>query len=227
MVPGCIGGPGELQSATLHHMANEDFDRYVACQDCDALFTALKVGEGERVLCPRCGANLFTRHYNTVQRTSALVLAAAVLYVAANLFPFLTLSADYRESDMLLIQSVTGLEGTGYPPLASAVAIFVFVSPVVIICGLLYLLLPLLAGKRLSGSTALCRLVYEARHWNMVEVYLLGVLVSLLKLGSLAQLKLGISFYAYVGFIVCLTAAVATTDYRELWDHLENAKRKA
>ena len=206
-------------------MPSADSTRYVACHDCDALFTAIEVKEGERVLCPRCGANLFTRRANTIQRTAALVLAAAVLYVVANLFPFLTLSSDYRESDMVLLQSVTGLESAGYPPLASAVAIFIFVSPVVVIGGLLYLVLPLLAGRRLPGSVTLCRLVFEARQWNMVEVYLLGVLVSLLKLGSLAKLTLGTSFWAFVGFIVCLTGAVATIDYRELWDHLDRAER--
>lgn len=206
-------------------MSFADPTRYVACHDCDALFAAPEVSEGERVFCPRCGANLFTRRANTVQRTAALVLAAAVLYVVSNLFPFLTLSSDYRESDMVLIQSVTGLEQSGYPPLASAVAIFIFVSPMLVIGGLLYLMLPLLAGRRLPGSTMLCRLVFEARQWNMVEVYLLGVLVSLLKLGSLATLTLGTSFWAFVGFIICLTGAFATIDYRELWDHLDRAER--
>ncbi len=225
MLPGCIALPAELRMLARLPMPSADPNRYVACHDCDALFTAPEVGEGERVLCPRCGANLFTRHVNTLQRTAAFTLAAATMYVAANLFPFLTLSADYRESDMLLIQSVTGLEGAGYPPLASAVAIFVFVSPIVVIGGLLYLVVPLMFGRRLSGSTLLCRLVQEARQWNMVEVYLLGVLVSLLKLGSLATLKLGISFYAYVGFIICLTWTITTVDYRELWDHLERAER--
>ena len=208
-------------------MPSIDLQRYVACHDCDALFTAPPVAEGERVLCPRCGANLFTHRANTVQRTAALVLAAAMLYVVANLFPFLSLSSDYRESDMVLVQSVTGLERTGYPPLASAVAIFIFVAPMLVISGLLYLLLPLLAGRRLPGSTGLCRLVFEARQWNMVEVYLLGVLVSLLKLGSLATLTLGTSFWAFVGFIVCLTAALASIDYRELWHHLDQAERRA
>ncbi len=205
-------------------MPSADSTRYVACHDCDALFTAPEVREGERVLCPRCGANLFTRRANTVQRTTALVLAAAVFYVVANLFPFLRLSSDYRESDMVLLQSVTGLERSGYPPLASAVAIFIFVAPMLVIGGLLYLLLPLLSGHRWAGSTMLCRLVFEARQWNMVEVYLLGVLVSLLKLGSLATLTLGTSFWAFVGFIVCLTSAVATIDYRELWEHLDQAE---
>ena len=206
-------------------MPSVDPIRYVACHDCDALFTAPEVREGERVFCPRCGANLFTRRVNTVQRTAALVLAAAVLYVVSNLFPFLSLSSDYRESDMVLLQSVTGLEQSGYPPLASAVAIFIFVSPILVNGGLLYLLLPLLAGRRLPGSTMLCRLVFEARQWNMVEVYLLGVLVSLLKLGSLATLTLGTSFWAFVGFILCLTGAVSTIDYRELWEHLDRAER--
>ena len=207
-------------------MPSADSTRYVACHDCDALFTAIEVREGERVLCPRCGANLFTRRANTLQRTAALVLAAAVLYIVANLFPFLKLSSDYRESDMVLVQSVTGLEKSGYPPLASAVAIFIFVSPILVIGGLLYLVLPLLVNRRLPGATLLCRLVFEARLWNMVEVYLLGVLVSLLKLGSLAKLTLGTSFWAFVGFIVCLTGAVATIDYRELWDHLDRVRRR-
>ncbi len=206
-------------------MPSADSTRYVACHDCDALFTAIQVREGERVVCPRCGANLYTRHTNTIQRTAALVLASAVLYGVANLFPFLTLSSDYRESDMVLLQSVTGLDAAGYPPLASAVAIFIFVSPVIVIGGLLYLILPLLGGRRWPGSTALCRLVFEARHWNMPEVYLLGVLVSLLKLGSLAKLTLGTSFWAFVGFIICLTWAFTTIDYRELWDHLDRAER--
>ena len=204
-------------------MKSSGSNRYVACHDCDALFSAPELQEGERVLCPRCGANLFTRRYNTVQRTTALTLASAVLFVVANLFPFLTLKADYRESDMVLAQSVSGLENTGFPPLASAVAIFILVSPTVVICGLLYLMLPLLFDRRLPGAIVLCRCVHEARHWNMLEVYLLGVLVSMLKLGSLAKLTLGTSFWAFVGLIICLTAALSAIDFRELWNRLEEA----
>ena len=61
----------------------------------------------------------------------------------------------------------------------------------------------------------------------MVEVYLLGVLVSLLKLGSLARLTLGTSFWAFVGLIICLTAALACIDHRELWARLDMARSEA
>ena len=180
-------------------MDAQDSPRYIGCRDCDALYIAPALQEGERIICPRCGAHLLSVRRNSVQRATAFALAAAVFFVAANAFPFLTLQADYRESDMVLAQSVSGLESAGYPPLASAVAIFTLVAPALVIGGLLYLLLPLLSGRRLPGAALLCRAVHDARHWNMVEVYLLGVLVSLLKLGSLAKLTLGTSFWAFVG----------------------------
>ena len=195
----------------------------MACHDCDVLFTAPTLDEGERIFCPRCGATLYSRRRNTVQRATAFAMASAVFFIVANVFPFMSLNADYRESSMVLSQSVVGLEDYGYTLLAAAVGVFTLAAPMLTIGGLLYLLIPLLTNRRLPGARLLCRVVHEARHWNMVEVYLLGVLVSLLKLGKLAALTLGTSFWAYVGLIVTLTAAVAAIDYRELWNRLDAA----
>ncbi|MBA3652114.1 MAG: paraquat-inducible protein A, partial [Chthoniobacterales bacterium] len=60
--------------------------------------------------------------------------------------------------------------------------------------------------------------------WNMAEVFLVGVLVSLLKLGKLASLTVGISFWAFIALIFCLTAALASIHPRELWARLEAAE---
>ena len=199
----------------------------MACHDCDALYSAPIVLEGHRVFCERCGATLYSRRRNSIARATAFALAAAVFFVVANLFPFMTLKADYRESFMVLAQSVSGLEleGYAYSVLAAAVGVFTLGAPTLIIGGLLYLLIPLRAGYRLPWAAPLCRSVMEARRWNMVEVYLLGVLVSLLKLGKLATLTLGTSFWAYLGLIVSLAMAVNSIDFRELWARLETTKR--
>lgn len=206
-------------------MRTSGSSNHLACPDCDALFDAPEVNEGEEVLCTRCGAKLFHFRRNSVQRSAALTIAAAILFVVSNMFPFMTLRAGFRESAMLLSQSVSGLEEQGYPYLGSAVAIFTLIAPTLVIVGLIYLLLPLLARRRLPGAIPLCRWVYRARKWNMIEVFLLGALVSLLKLGKLATLTLGTSFWAFVGLIICLTAALNSMDYRELWTRLENAQR--
>jgi len=147
--------------------------RYFACPDCDALFGVPVVHEGERVICPRCRARLFSRRPNFVHRGAALVCAAACFFILANAFPFLTLRADYRESSMLLVGGVSGLEKEGFPVLGALVAVFTLAAPAVLIGALLYVLAPLLRGRRLPWALPLCRAIHEARRWNMVEVFLL------------------------------------------------------
>ncbi len=211
-------------SATVALVRPSGASHHLACPDCDALYDAPPLTEGEQVLCTQCGASLFHYHTNSVHRAAALTIAAGFLFLVSNFFPFMTLQAGYRESQMVFSQSVSGLEQQGYPFLGGVVAVFTLLAPSLIILGLTYLLLPLLNGRRLPGAIPLCRWVYRARRWNMLEVFLLGALVSLLKLGKLATLTLGISFWAYVGLIICLTAALSSIDYRELWTRLEEAE---
>jgi paraquat-inducible protein A len=197
---------------------------HLACPDCDVLFSAPELHAGERVVCPQCGADLLSVRPNAVSRATALTLSAAFFFVLANLFPFLSLQADYRASDMRLAGSVSGLENQGDPLLAAMVGVFTLAAPSVLIAALLYVLVPMLRGRRWPGAVLVCRAIHEARRWNMVEVFLLGVMVSLLKLGSLAKLTLGTSFWAFVGLIVCLASALTVIDRRELWIRLEEAQ---
>lgn len=161
---------------------------------------------------------------NSLNRTAALALAAGLLFIVSNSFPFMTLRAGFRESEMMLWQSASGLEEQGYPYLGLAVSIFILAAPLLLIGGMLYLLVPLLSERRLPGAIPVCRWVLAARRWNMIEVFMLGTLVSLLKLGKLAELSLGTSFWAFVGLILCLTGAMASIHPRELWARLEMAK---
>ena len=126
---------------------------------------------------------------------------------------------------MVLVESVTGLiKQTDYAPLGVLVAVFMLIAPTLLILGLLYLLLPLMRRRKLPGAIMLCRLVTIARRWQMLDVYLLGVLVSLLKLGKLATLTLGTSFWAFAALIICLSLSLGSIDLRELWARIEAAR---
>ena len=197
----------------------------LACPDCDTLFELAALREGEKAICPHCVATLQVHQRNSLHRTAAFAMAAAVLFVVANCFPFLTLSAGFRESEMHLWQSAAGLEEQGSPYLAGAISLFILLAPALLIGSLLYLALPLLWVRRGPGAIPLCRALVWTRRWNMVEVFLVGVLVSLLKLGKLATLSVGTSFWAFIVLIFCLTAALASIDPRELWARLERAHR--
>ena len=202
-------------------MHPSQFSQPLVCPDCDAILETPALEPGEKAICPRCAAALLTNTRNSLHRTSAFAFASALLFVVANCFPFMTLEAGYRFSEMRLWQSASGLEEQGYPYLAGAVSFFILVAPALLIGGLLYVLLPLLWNTRLPGAVRICRWVLWARRWNMIEVFLLGSLVSLLKLGKLATLTLGTSFWAFVALIPCLTAALASIHPRELWARLD------
>lgn len=195
----------------------------MACHDCDALFQTRTLRPRESVVCPHCAAKLHTYRPNAVHRAAAYAVSAAALFLVANIFPFIELKAAGQVSRIVLAQSVSALASHGTPWLGAAVGVFILGAPLLMIGGMLYLLLPLLGGRRLPGAIRVCRWVYGTDTWNMIEVFLIGVLVSLLKLGDIATVTLGVSFWAFAGLIVCLTASVSAIDRRDLWDRLEEA----
>ena len=196
----------------------------LACHDCDTLYRTRTLRPRESVVCPHCAASLYTHRPNAVHRAAALAVSAGTFFFIANIFPFIELKAGGQVSRIVLAQSVSALEAHGSPGLAAAVAVFILGAPSLMIGGMLYLLLPLLGGRRLPGAIRVCRWVYGTDTWNMIEVFLLGVLVSLLKLGDIASVALGVSFWAFAGLIVCLAASVSAIDRRDLWDRLEAAR---
>ena len=197
---------------------------YIACEKCDALFHYPDVKEGESAVCYYCGFALFTKRPNSLQRSAAWAISAALLFVVANFFPFMTLGVGGQQSGMVLFQSVEALADRDYAGLATAVAIFILAAPTILLAGMLYVLIPLLNHRRLPGASKVARWVYGVSTWNMSEVFLLGVLVSLLKLIPLASITLGISFWAYVLMILCITASNTCIGKHELWESIERAR---
>ena len=106
------------------------------------------------------------------------------------------------------------------------VALFTIVTPLALAAGLVYVCGPLMFGRSAPGAKLVTKWMNRTEPWNMIEVFLLGVLVSLLKLGHLAELHFGIGFWALTALMFCMAAAVAAIDKRELWDRLEVAGSK-
>lgn len=177
----------------------------------------------QRVVCPCCEANLCEHKPNPVQRATAFSLAALAFYFVAHFFPFLSLEVGAQSNEISLFRSAGALNDFGNPGLAFVVAVFIIAAPAALIGGSLYVLLPLLWGHALPGAKVVCRWVYDAGPWNMIEVFMLGILVSMLKLTKIATVHLGVSFWAFALLIVCLTASFGAIERLELWRRLEHA----
>ncbi len=193
----------------------------VACIECDLLIRIGPLRGGQRATCPRCGHVLSSAPPDGLTRSLAFALAAAVLLAAANAFPFMALEAQGLEQVMTLPRTGVELYRDGQASLAVLVLGPIVAVPALMLATLVALLVPL---RRRIGAPWLVpagRLLFWLSPWSMVEVFVIGVLVSLVKIAALATVVLGVSFWAYVGFALCFTAAVASLDRLQLWRAIE------
>lgn len=192
-----------------------------ACHECDLLLELPeKINQGS-LLCPRCGFIITKTSPNSAQQIIALSLTAFLLLIMANVFPFLTFEANGQFQEISLLQSVIELWLQGYASLAMMILIFILIAPACFILGLLYLLLPLYFYRRPPAMIKIACWLFRLTNWSMVEVFLIGVLVSLIKIASMATIIPGISFWAYILFSIAITFVLSKTDQHQLWLWLE------
>lgn len=198
--------------------------RFSACHFCDTLHEANPVAEGTAANCTRCGAVLYQNRPASLARASAFSLAALLLMVLVHVFPFLTMDAASLRRNLTLIGAASALIHEDAPLLGASILLFTVVAPLMLAGGMIYVCMPLMAGRAAPGAFVVAKWMYRSEPWNMVEVFLLGVLVSLLKLAKVADVHFGVGFWAFGGVMIFMAAAVAGIDREELWDRLEVAR---
>lgn len=189
----------------------------VACHQCDLLQTEPQLAPGQTASCVRCGAFLARNPPDSIDRTLALTLTAAVLYVIANVYPLVGLEMQGRQVAVTLLEAVRVLWQHGMMPVAALVFGTALLFPLLELVMILLVLVPLRLGRVSPRLAPLFRLVRSVKPWGMVEVFLLGMLVSLVKLSHLASVILGTAFWAMAGLILALTFAGRAFDTRLLW----------
>jgi paraquat-inducible protein A len=199
---------------------------HAICHYCDTLHVADPIAEGSRASCVRCGATLYQNRPASLVRVTSFSLTALFLMVIVHTAPFVHMDAASMRTVLTLPGAANSLIEEGSWLVGGGVALFTIVTPLVLAGGLVYVCGPLMFGFSAPGAMFVTRWMSKSEPWNMIEVFLLGVLVSLLKLGHLAELHFGVGFWAFTALMFCMAAAVAAIDKHELWDRLEVATSK-
>ena len=197
--------------------------RYSACHFCDTLHESSAVSEGAAAHCVRCGVVLYQNRPASLVRATAFSLAALFLMILVHVFPFLTMDAASMRRNLTLMGAAAALIEEDSPILGVSIILFTIVTPLVLAGGMMYVCAPLMIGRAAPGAFSVAKWMYRCEPWNMVEVFLLGVLVSLMKLAKVADVHFGLGFWAFAGVMLCMAGAVAGIDRDELWDRLEVA----
>ena len=195
-----------------------------ACHDCDLLQREIPLPPGGKARCPRCGAILYRRNVNGLDRTLAYSMGAAVLFIIANAFPIVGLAAAGHHTSTTLLGTVRMLWHGDMISVAGLVFTTTILMPGLEIAALLYLLLPLKLGRVPAGLAPVFRVVQAVRPWGMVEVFMLGTLVAITKLAALASVVLGVALWSFALLMFLMAAAAASFDNHELWQRVEERR---
>jgi len=196
----------------------------IACPDCDLLNQLPALAPGESASCGRCDATLSRNPKDGIEHGLALTWTAIMLFVVANVFPFLSFGMEGVKTDTTLVSGIVGLYQQGMYFVASVVGVTTVIVPAVVLTGLMYLLLPLQSGRRLPGAELLLRWMIALRPWNMVEIFMIGIIVAAVKLYKMAALVPGVAAWSFMLLIFAFAFISAKVDVRVLWERLETAR---
>lgn len=202
-----------ITRAARHGLAN--------CHVCGLL--AVLGQPGARDYCPRCGTGLHLRKPDSIARTWAFILAAAILYIPANVLPIMVTDTLFGTQSDTIMSGVAYLWHTGSWPLALIVFIASVVVPMLKLMALVVLLISVQTRSNRAPlqRTQLYRLVELIGKWSMLDIFVVALMVALVQLKVLASISAGPATLAFGAVVVLTMFAAMSFDPRLIWDVME------
>jgi paraquat-inducible protein A len=195
----------------------------VGCETCELV----SVPRPSEPRCPRCDSALHVRKPDSVARTWALVIAAAVLYVPANYYPVLTVMQLGAGSPSTILGGVRELMSSRMYPLAALVFVASIAVPMLKLAGLSIMLISTQTGRsgRLRDRTRLYYVVRWIGRWSMIDIFMEALLGALVRFGTVITIEPGIGAVAFCGVVILTILAAETFDPRLMWDTANRRSR--
>ena len=195
----------------------------VSCTVCHLLVRKQTGSADSLEQCPRCGAALHSRKRNSIARTLALILAAFLFYIPANLIPITKITSLGVVQTDTIMSGVIYFIATGMWPIALIIFVASIFVPLLKLFILTFLVISIQRGSnwRPKDRTRLYRLTEAIGRWSMVDIFAVTILVALVHLGSIANIEAqkGVLFFAAV--VVITMFAAMSFDPRLIWDAKE------
>jgi len=191
-----------------------------ACHQLSRMTAGVTNGEA---ICPRCEAHIHLRKPNSISRTWALLIAAYILYIPANLLPVMTvISFGKGEADTIL-SGVKELIHAGMLPIALLVFFASITVPVLKLLVLTFLLLSVhyKSQWRPRERTFLYRITEIVGRWSMIDIFMISILIALVKLDAVATIEPGAGAISFASVVILTMFAAMSFDPRLIWDSIE------
>jgi paraquat-inducible protein A len=194
----------------------------VVCNECHELNR--QDSESKSQTCTRCGAVVHARRPNSIIRTWALLIAASILYIPANVLPIMTVSTLGQGSPDTIMSGVITLLKHGMVPIAAVVFIASILVPTFKLVGIGLLLYSVQRRQPLSARQRILmyRFIEFIGRWSMLDIFVIAILVAVVNFGRIASVEANLGAVAFATVVILTMLAALTFDPRLIWDNTES-----
>jgi paraquat-inducible protein A len=193
----------------------------VACPDCDLLQRLPFLAPGATARCRRCQSALERRPAAPTDLALALAVTAVIAYILANTLPLMSLSVVGRAAATTIVGGAYAMWDQGERLTGLVVLFCGVIAPAGYILFMLTLLLAVRRAPPPAWAGEMLRGVRRFEVWSMLEVMMLGILVSLIKIAELATVDAGMGMYAFGALVILCPAIMLSFDEQQLWQKVQ------
>jgi paraquat-inducible protein A len=199
--------------------------RLTICPDCDLAQRVGELGAGDQARCSRCHAELRSGRGQKLELALAALLTLAILLAILNGFPLVEMRVQGTVRATTLAGAAWELQSRGMTELALLVIVTTVVIPILEVLLLAFILVPMELRVARQWVPVAIGILQRVRPWSMIEVFMLGALVSIVRLASLADVIPGPALWACACVIVVMSFLRSMLKPAELWDWAAEAAR--
>lgn len=198
--------------------SEHELDDYIICHKCHAPHKKVPITEGSKALCHKCGMVLYHQDSRLIDRGLALSVTGLIFFVLANTFPLVKIEILGNERFISVTSMIISLVESGYYLVGLFVTYLIFIFPMMIflLYSVIFGLMKLGKGEMLTKELLI--LLARIVPWHMSDIFLISILVAMVKLFALAQIHIGISFWALIVFVLIDTYITRNIHLGELWE---------
>ena len=214
------------RGSILHsHSPSNSFSHYTACPDCDLLLHKAEAPAGHSVVCPRCERTISRSTTTPIRKVLALSITGLLLYLPSMLLPLMTFSSLGFSSSANILQSTLNFYRNDYYFVSLMVLLSAVIFPFILLSTIFFIAWKLQQQKYPAILKPLFRLHLHLEEWAMVEVYLLGILVTVIKMSNSSDIDYHSGILCF-SCLVLVTLAISTIVDRDFfWQLIENKGR--
>ena len=187
------------------------------CPDCDLVIENIESQPGRKLVCPRCSATVRTFVTDTVEKTLALSITGLVLFIPAMFLPLISFDVIGLESSGSIISSAFAMIRTGFLFTGIAVLLTSAVIPLAKLLVLFVVTIQVLGGKTTRRTAVAFRLYKHLDEWGMLEVYMIGILVTIIKMLHMAKIHYDAGFFCFIGLLLTTLMSSLFLDEHYFW----------